>query len=108
MDRRSFLRVALLGGAGAVAVVACPEFIADMLAPKKSYFFMGGIPVSQSALCKLVYRKSPLFVAVKARQIGMTSFTKAMFDVTIQKIEYMRSQLPAMKLDQAFLNAILL
>lgn len=41
MDRRSFLRAALFGVGGAVTVAAVPEMIADMLLPKKSYFFLG-------------------------------------------------------------------
>ena len=38
MDRRSFLRVALLGTAGAVTVAACPQFVEDLIT-QKSYFF---------------------------------------------------------------------
>jgi len=39
VSRRGFLRVALLGAAGAATVAVCPDFLADAVL-HKSYFFM--------------------------------------------------------------------
>jgi len=75
MDRRSFLRVALLGGAGAATVVACPEFIADILIPKKSYFFMG------------FFRRERVLLR---RGWGLQDFSRAVFSLNPQSGQHER------------------
>ena len=64
-------------------MAACPEFIADLLAPKKSYFFtfMPETPMLdiQPVLYDQVYKSSPLIV-MKARQLGVTQLTRALRD----------------------------
>lgn len=47
LSRRGFMRVALLGAAGAATVAACPEWLEDLLKPRKTYFL--------PSLCDLQY-----------------------------------------------------
>ena len=37
-SRRSFLRAAIIGATGVAAVEACPDWLAEALLPKKTYF----------------------------------------------------------------------
>lgn len=57
MDRRSFFRVAVLGGAAGAAIEACPEFVEDLLT-RKSYFFMGGRNDEIIAILKKMYAEA--------------------------------------------------
>lgn len=40
MNRRSFLRVAIIGATGVAAVELCPDWLAEALLPKKTYCFL--------------------------------------------------------------------
>lgn len=50
LSRRGFMRVAILGAAGAATVAACPEFIEEALLSTKKYFFMKARHLGSSSL----------------------------------------------------------
>ena len=68
LSRRGFMRVAILGAAGAATVAACPEFIEEALLSTKKYFFMK-------------YRQPGATILImKARHLGSSSLNLAIMD----------------------------
>lgn len=106
-SRRSFLRVALLGVAGAATVVACPQFI-EALLTRKSYFFLGEGPGVEFVRWKLAEAAERIgeMMMQDLYLCGQCEVPEIPFDSLVspfeKKLRRAQEALPEMKLDEAF------